>query len=380
VTHRAEWRYVDDEAALSKAARAMERAGVVAIDTESDSMHSYFEKVCLMQAATEDEAFIIDTLALREKMGRLAGVFGDPDIRKVLHGADYDVVCLKRDYGYEFRNIFDTMIAAQLLGIQKIGLANLVEESFGAALDKRHARTDWARRPLSASELEYSYLDVKYLIRLADEMRERLEEAGVMEEAEIEFRRLEEREPAPKEFTSDAFRKIRGARDLGPKEAAVLRELFVFRDRQARKLDRPPFKVLGNDTMLRIAREKPANAGSLKVIKGVTQYVLRRFGDAVLRAVKAGQDRGAPPPPRRKKVHGLRMSQRQQRQIDDLREWRKKVAEKEKVPTLVILPNHAIRQVVAEAPKDIQELGELSDVGRKRAERYGEAILEIIRN
>ena len=140
------WKYVDDPEGLAEVADALARADRIAVDTESDSMHSYFEKVCLLQIATEREAFVVDPLALEGRLEPLAPAFADGGKRKVLHGSDYDIVCLKRDFAFEIRNIFDTMIAAQFLGLAKIGLADLVSDHFGECLDKRHARTNWARR------------------------------------------------------------------------------------------------------------------------------------------------------------------------------------------------------------------------------------------
>jgi ribonuclease D len=370
---------VDDPAGLAEVADALARADRIAVDTESDSMHSYFEKVCLLQIATEREAFLVDPLALEGRLEILAPAFADGGKRKILHGSDYDIVCLKRDFAYEIRNIFDTMVAAQFLGLPKIGLADLVADNFGESLDKRHARTNWARRPLSDSELEYSYLDVKFLIELAGILRDELVGADVLEETELEFRRLEARTPTPREFDPDSYRRIRGSKDLGDAALAILRELFILRDRQARKLDRPPFKVIANDTLVRISRAAPRSRAQLRSIKGVTAYVQRRYGDSLLKAVGRGLKRGKPPEPRPRKSKGRRLSPRQQRQMERLRDWRKSKAAARGVPNLVVLPNHAILEIVKDWPRDLDTLAGLSNVGLKRARRYGEEILGILK-
>jgi ribonuclease D len=373
------WRYVDRPEDLQYVLRAMSAADVVGIDTESDSMHSYFEKVCLLQVSTPTEAFVVDPLSLEKEMRSLGPVFSNPRIRKVLHGSDYDIVCLRRDFDFQIRNLFDTMVAAQFLDLPKIGLADLVHEFFGVTLEKKYSRTNWGKRPLSESELEYSYLDVKYLIELAERVEERLVAADLLEEAEIEFARLEEREPNPREFDPDGYRRIRGAKGLPDDELSVLRELFVMRDRQARNMDRPPFKVIANDTLLRIARNPPASRNELRLVKGVTPYVQRRHGEAIMKAIQQGLSRGKPPAPRRRPPRGPRLTPGQQRRMESLKQWRKEKAAERGVPTLAVLPNHAILEVVQARPREPEELAELATVGHKRARLYGQDIIRIVR-
>jgi len=370
--------FVDDESGLQEVVRALDRADQVAVDTESDSMHAYFEKVCLLQIATRDSAFLIDPLALNGKLGILADTFADEGKIKILHGADYDVVCLKRDFAFEIRNIFDTMIAAQCLDLPKIGLADLVGDYFGVRLDKRYARTNWARRPLSDSEIEYSYLDVKYLIELREKLLAELRDGDVYEEAELEFRRVEDRPAACREFDPDGYRRIRGSKDLGDTPRAILRELYLMRDRQAQNLDRPPFKVVANDTMIRISNAQPRTRSELRAIKGVSSYLLRRYGDLVMKAVARGIERKRPPDPKPRKSRNRRLSPRQQRRLEALRDWRKVRAAERGVPTLVVLPNHAILEVVTQFPPDLEALGGLSTVGEKRARLHGDEILDIL--
>jgi len=378
MTEPEHWTWVDEPAGLEEVARAMQGSSRVAVDTESDSMHSYFEKVCLIQIGTDDGAFLVDPLALNGELQALAASFADRRIMKIFHGADYDVVCLKRDFRFVIRGIFDTMVAAQCLDVEKFGLADLVAAEFGETLDKKHSRTDWARRPLSDSELLYSYLDVKYLIQLSHQMEERLKDGDVFEEAVVEFRRLEEREQAPREFDPDGYVRIRGSRDLTPVQTSILRELHLVRDRRSRRVDRPPFKVLANDTLLRISRAAPRTQHELAAIKGVTRFVIRRQGDQILKAVSQGISRGRPPAPRRKKSRGVRLNPRQQRQIERLKDWRKAAAVERGVPNLVVLPNHAIQEVVVEQPVDLEALAALSTVGEKRAKMHGAEILRVL--
>jgi len=378
MTEQNAWTWVDEAKGLKEVACAMQSSRRVAVDTESDSMHAYFEKVCLIQIATEDRAFLVDPLALNGDLAVLAEPFASTKIVKIFHGADYDVVCLKRDFGFEIRDIFDTMVAAQCLNVEKFGLADLVAASFGEILDKKHSRTDWARRPLSDSELLYSYLDVKYLIEMSYQLENRLKEGDVFEEAVVEFRRLEEREQVPREFDPDGYTRIRGSRDLTPIQLSVVRELYLIRDRRSRSVDRPPFKVLANDTLIRIACAAPRTSHELSVIKGVTRFIMRRQGDQILKAVSLGVSRGRPPVPHRKRPRGARLNPRQQRQMERLKEWRKIAAARRGVPNLVVLPNHAVQEIVIEQPADLKALAALSTVGEKRARVHGADILRVL--
>jgi ribonuclease D len=296
----------------------------------------------------------------------------------VIHGADYDVVCLKRSLGITVRGLFDTMIAAQFLGTAKFGLADLVAEHFGEVLEKKHTRTDWARRPLTESELDYAHLDVKRLIPLAAILERRLAEADILEETVMEFRRLEEREPAEREFDEDGYLRIAGCRDLDDPGRAILRELFLFRDREARRADRPPFRILVNETMLRLAEARPFTEAALAGVRGVSAFLLKRFGPALLKAVERGLARGAPPAPHQREPRRPRMSPRQQRALERLREWRKvEGARRGRLP-IVVLPNPALLEVVHAGPRDLAALAAVPGVGEKRARLYGADILAIL--
>jgi ribonuclease D len=370
--------FVDDPAGMKLVLRAVERASAVAVDTESDSMHSYYEKVCLLQLSTGHEAFVVDPLALGREVLVLGPRFADPGLRKVFHGADYDVVSLKRSFGFEIHGIFDTMVAAQYLALPRLGLADLVAVEFGEVLDKRFTKADWARRPLGESQLHYSYLDVKYLLPLAGRLEERLAERDLLEEAGMEFRRLEEREPVEKEFDPDSFRRIRGSRDLDLRGLAILRELHVAREGEARRTDRPSFKILAADTMLRIAAAAPRTENDLARVKGATPYVQRKYSGLILAAVARGIARGQPPPPGRRKPGSPRLSPRQQRQMERIKEWRKTAAAERGVPTVVVLGNPAVLDIVIASPRSLPDLAVVPGVGEKRARLHGEAILDLL--
>jgi ribonuclease D len=375
--------YVDTPEGVAALGAALQGERVLGLDTESDSMHSYFEKVCLMQLVLPgDRIWLVDTIRVRD-LAPLRPALEDPGVRKVLHGADYDLVCLKRDFEIAMRGTFCTMTAGLLLGLAKIGLADLVEMQFGVRLAKAFTRSDWAERPLSEGQIRYLVEDVQFLVPLAEEMDRRLREADLVEEADIEFERLERRLPAPREFDPWGFLRVRGARALPERGRAVLRALVALREDRSRELDRPPFKVLANETLLRIAETRPETAARLRGIRGVTPYILRRFGDDVLAAVKSGLEDPAtvpdrPPPRTDTESADRRMSFAAQKRHGRLKEWRAAKSGKVGRTPLAVLPNYAMFEVAKDPPKDLAALATVEGVGRHRAGLYGEEILRIV--
>jgi ribonuclease D len=211
----------------------------------------------------------------------------------VLHGADYDVRCLKREYGLALPGLFDTMAAARRLGHDALGLSALVERHFGVRLTKEFQRSDWGRRPLTPEQVGYAALDTHYLLPLHDLLTSELAARGATAAAQEEFARIAAVEPRAKVFDPDAWRRLKGARDLDAAGRAVLRALWISREERASALDRPPFKVMPESTLLEVARRRPRSEEELLEVPGVTPVVLRRMGGAVLAAVRAA-DEGPP--------------------------------------------------------------------------------------
>src|SRR6266513_1488528 len=184
----------------------------IAIDTEGASFHRFIDRIYLLQITTRDRSAVIDPLPIGAP-ARLGDILQDPAVEVVFHDADYDLRLLHQDYGWHVNNIFDTRIAAQLLGIKSFGLAALLEQFFGVTLDKKHQRADWSLRPLTQGMLDYAAQDTRYLLDLRDELRSRLEKLGRLEWAKEEFDRIEGTKWDPDDG-SQAFLKIKGARDL----------------------------------------------------------------------------------------------------------------------------------------------------------------------
>jgi ribonuclease D len=277
---------VADDAALAALVEEVRREPLVAFDTESNSFHVYRERVCLLQISTRAADYVVDPLAVDP--GPLGAVLCDGR-ETVLHGADYDVRCLRREYGWRLPNLFDTMAAARRLGRPGLGLSALVEQHFGARLSKAFQRSDWGRRPLTREQLAYASLDTHYLLPLHAILAGELEGRGVVEEARREFARIASAEPRERVFDPEGWRRMREARSLDEPGRAVLRALWLAREARARESDRPPFKVLADQTMIEVARRRPPSEEALARFPGITPSVLRRMGADILEAVRAGQ-------------------------------------------------------------------------------------------
>jgi len=263
--------------------------GPLAVDTEADSFHHYREKVCLVQLTGGDRHALVDPLASID-LAPLKTSFEDGSIRKILHGADYDIRLLARDFGLVVLGLDDTMIAARLLGEPALGLAALLAKHLGVTLEKVHQRADWSRRPISDAMREYAVEDTRHLAALSSILKSQLEALGrtawMREECErlegVRWRDRRDDDPEP-------FRRTKGARSLDRAKLAILRELWIWRDTMARKRDKPLFRVLRDETLLALVSTPPSSIGDLTRLPGFPDYLVRSpSGHDVLEAVRRG--------------------------------------------------------------------------------------------
>lgn len=278
--------YIDTQQAADDFLTDISDVREIAVDTEGASFHRFIDRIYLLQISTRERSAIIDPLPIGMP-DALGNILQDPKVEVVFHDADYDLRLLHQDYGWNVNRIFDTRIAAQLLGIKAFGLAALLDQFFGVKLDKKHQRADWSLRPLTQGMLDYAAQDTKYLLDLRDELKTKLEKLGRWEWAREEFERLEGTRWEADD-SSQAFLRIKGARDLTRRELALLRELVPWRDSVAKEVDRATFRVMGNEVLLDIARTAPKTAKDLAALKGMPRGILERGGHAILAAVQRG--------------------------------------------------------------------------------------------
>ncbi|MGZ6144091.1 MAG: ribonuclease D [Myxococcales bacterium] len=377
--------FVDSPAKLEACAAAIERSERIGLDTESNGFHAYYEKVCLLQIATPDADWAVDPLALPLAEGPLLPLLKDPAREVILHAAEYDVLCMKRDYGLVFGRIFDTHAAAKTLGIEKVGLHNLLADQLGVQLSIDEQRSDWGRRPLTPQQLEYAFADVQFLLAMRDKLGAELERRGLLSEAQAEFARLVSKEPRPREFDPEGWQKMKPARTLDGRGRGVLRELYLLRDRRAREVNRPPFKVLSDLFLAEVARRLPKTEEELAHVPGTSPQALKKVGPSVLEAVRKGlaSEPLARPRPSgegqrwRKGGPGAPPPEVEER-YERLRGWRKGRAEARKVEVQVIAPNAVLWAIARGDPQDRASLAGVEGMDAFRLEQYGDDILGVL--
>jgi ribonuclease D len=365
---------VADEDSLRQLVCELARYPVVAVDTESNSLHAYRERVCLIQFSTPTADYIVDPINL-PGLDPLAPFFANPDQQKVFHAAEYDLICLRRDYHFAFTNIFDTMSAARALGWPQVGLAAILDTHFGVKMNKKYQRADWKRRPLTPEQLDYARLDTHYLVALRERQLLALTEAGYWQEAHEEFERLASLRADSDSSGPDAtaFWDVKGARYLTPAQAPLLQALFAYREQQAKRMDRPPFKVMGEATLLELARRAPRHIDDLSRVPGMTPEQIQRYAQGVLHAIQQGLAAPAQRPPQADREADDVLDR-----YDRLHTWRKDRARARGVESDVILPRTALWDLARRPPRTHDELAQIADFGPWRRERYGEEILALL--
>lgn len=329
----------------------------IAVDTEADSLHSYYDKVCLVQISTGDEDFVVDPLA-RIDLAPFGKLLADPDITKILHGGDYDLRILNRDFGFVVRNLIDTSVCAQLLGYEAIGLAALLDRHFGVKANKAHQRADWAMRPLPTDMLAYATMDTHYLIPLAEKLKQELIALGRWEWALEEFARLETVRHRESEEDVETWRRIKTIGGLDRRGLAVVREVHAWREGVAQRLDRPPFKVFGNEAIVTLAKTKPKNVRELAQTAGVARYHVDKYGRdivaAVGRAVALPEDqlpeKNEPKPWIRDKALEAR--------IERLKKVRDRFAKELTIDPSIVAPRHILAAVATSGNLEVPAMRE----------------------
>lgn len=346
----------------------------IAIDTEADSLHSYFDKVCLVQITSDGEDWIVDPLA-GFPLDAFGQVLADPGLVKILHGADYDLRILNRDFGFTMANIRDTMICAQLLGYEAYGLGALLGRHFGVDVDKSFQRADWSTRPLTQAMLRYAAMDTHYLAALVAKLEAELRAVGRWEWAEEEFERLAAIRFVEPEPNPEAHLKIKGAKTLSRRQLEVLARLVAWRDGVARSQDRPPFKVMSNETMIGISTAIPETSRELKAIKGMSGAQMARYKDqvlAIVNEVRLLEESELPGLPEKK--HWKR-DKEFERRLEKLRKVRDEIATELSLDPGLIAPRHVLSAIATNEPASADQLSEIPAMRRWQIGVAGERLI-----
>ncbi|MDI6754869.1 MAG: HRDC domain-containing protein [Thermodesulfobacteriota bacterium] len=358
---------------LEGASRIMGQAKIIGVDLEADSMYHYFEKVCLLQIATESASYIMDPLALRD-LSALHPVFSNPRIRKVFHGADYDIRSLYRDFRLEVENLFDTQLACKFLGLQETGLEALLRSRFHVELNKKYQRADWSKRPLSSEMVEYAAMDGMYLIPLARMLEKELEEKSRLSWVEEECLLLSKVRFTPSSH-DPLYLKVKGAFLLDPRSLAVLEALLEFREAEAQKSDLPPFKVLRNETLLELAMKKPLRLEELETGKVLSRKQSDRYGTRLLQEIHRAMaipDEDLPVYPRETRPD---LSSSVRKRVKALKAWRDIRAKHLGLEPGILMNNALINACALKNSRSIREMEEIPGLKKWLQDHFGQEIL-----
>jgi ribonuclease D len=363
--------WVDTKQSLQQMVNDLAAQSRVAVDTESNSLHAFQEQVCLLQFSSAKADYLVDPLALTD-LSILAPIFANPKIEKIFHAAEYDLICLRRDFGFSFTNLFDTMHAARVLGYPAVGLDKLLGDKFGVKMDKRHQKANWAARPLGTEQIHYARLDTHYLFDLRDILERELREKERLQFAMEDFQRACLFEEQKQKVNGGSWERLSKRKDLSLRELTILSHLCKWRDDEAEKLNRPPYKVVMDDVFVELAKNPPERKVDLSAA-GLSEKQIRLWGDVVLQAVRHGVEA---PLVQRKQVE--RKNDAVLRRMEKLKAWRKSIGGEMNVESDVVLPKPYLTMLSENPPKSLDELRLMMKDTPSRADEFGAQILRTL--
>lgn len=368
--------FIESEAELNSICDGLLKEKIIAVDLEADSMHCFNEKICLIQIASATQAFLIDPFEIREVKAFIKLLEND-DVKKVFHGADFDIRSLDRDYQASVNNLFDTEIACRFLGIKERGLAALLKRNFNLDVDKKFQKVDWAKRPLKQEMIEYSVGDVAFLVELHDIIHGRLEEKGrlswAVEEFEIQSRvRYENNHALP------LFKKFKGAGRMDNRSLAVLESLLQARILIAQKKDQPLFKILSNASLMTLAREKPLTMDQILKTRALSKKQLDMYGHLCLEAIIKAVNIDFKSLPSYPKTRQPKRDELVQERIERLKKMREELSSSLGIEPGFLLNNGLIGSIAVENPAGTSELLKIENVRHWQVAAIGENIISTL--
>jgi ribonuclease D len=373
----AEFELITDPRTLTSRMTEIAPEAVLALDTEASSFHRFKESVCLVQLSTRDRTWLVDPLALPD-LSPLGALLADPRMEVVIHDADYDLRILAKHHGIRVENVFDTLVAAELVNEPEIGLAALLGKYQGLQIDKKFQKADWSKRPLPEPMLQYAAGDTSHLIALRDILEEKLRAKGRWSWAQEEFALLTD---APFNLATNeepAYLRMKGAKMLKPHQLAVLREVHAWRDSVAEGLDRASFMVLGNDVLLSLATDPPKNAADIAARKGVNERMIERHGPAIMAAVVRGLEQPKEAWPRLPKAMRWQRDDEYENRLKRLKLMRDKLTLEQDLRPGIVAANQLLMDIARTLPGDLDALAALPGIRRYQVEQFGTELLKML--
>jgi ribonuclease D len=347
---------------------------MIGVDTESNSLFEYEERICLIQFSSNKMDYLVDSIKLQD-LSPLNTLFSNSKIQKIFHAAEYDLMCLKRDYSFVFKNIFDTMIASRILGLKSYGLSSLLEEYFHISVDKKYQRANWGKRPLSKEMLMYAQLDTHFLIELRNILSKELIDKDKMDLANEDFKRISDVEAFVNNKNNDHYWRIIKGNSLTSQQESVLIELYYLRENLAKQLNRPPFKVFSNQMIIEISKKLPNDLSDLKKIDHFPQKLVQKFGEKIINAVKEGSGKNCT-----KRKQKAKPNPNYLRKYDALKKWRKVKGSELSVDSDIVLPKEHLEQLAHLKTYTLEDVKSVMKNIPYRFNKFGFEILTIMEN
>lgn len=368
-----EYTYIETPDAFTDMVARLTGEPLLGVDTEAAGYHRYLDRLSLVQISTRTENYLVDPLAV-EDLSALDPIFQDRSVEKLFHDADFDLRIMDRDVSLGIAGLFDTQIAAAFLGERSLGLGAIIERFLGISLPKAYQRADWAERPLSEGMKDYAVTDTAYLPELRDRLRAGLEEKGRLAWAEEEFVRREQIRWVEPD-ASEAFLRVKGARDLTPRGLAILRELHAWRESVGKERDQATFRVMGNQALIALSLTPPRAQNELSSVQGVSAGMAERRGREIMAAIERGlevpEDALPAFPVGRRWERDPEADARGER----LRTIRNRAAERLDLDPGFLMSRNVLDEIARRNPRDLESLAEVPDVRRWQVEALGDELL-----
>jgi len=367
---------IDTGTELENFAKHLEKEKVIAVDLEADSMYHFKEKVCLVQMATQKINVVIDPL-LVEDLSPLKPFFSSPDVKKILHGSDYDVRSLYRDFNIEISNLFDTQMACRFLGIRETGLDMVLRRRFNISLDKKYQKKDWSLRPLPEDMIAYAAKDVIYLAALANLLEEELKRKGRLDWVNEECEYLSQVRSNPSE-NEPLYLKFKGAGRIRPRSLVILEDLLQFRKGIAEKKDKPPFKVFGNDSIIKLVRLKPVSLRRLENMNILSRRQIHMYGKEIIETIKNALEKPLLLLPVYPNERIPMLSPSVPLKIKALKRWRDNMAKNLEMDPALLCSRSLISNLAVKNPRNTGELEFVNEMKTWQKKVFGEEIISVL--
>lgn len=364
---------VESNTHLQEIAQHIQSQKIIAVDLEANSLFAYKERISLIQISTYEHDYVIDPLSI-DDMEPLLHVLRNPDIRKVMHGSDFDIVSFKRDYNTGIVNLFDTLIAARFLRYPGLGLAALIAKYFGYTIDKKYQKHNWAKRPLLQEHLDYARGDTHWLLALYDIMKMQLKTISLFDAALEESAILTQKEWNGKGSHPHPYMRLKGFRTLSLEEKKKVRAIWEYRELIAEKRDVPSFRVFSNHSILPLAATTSSSDVFTKILGNSP---LGRDRDVLIEKLEssAADDRSFSLPP---KEHRTQSGPYTDRVLSALRAWRNQKVEHEHIDPVIVFSNDQLKSIARAIPRTEEEFRHIKGIRRWQCALYTHVVLKLV--